>query len=26
LFNSAEAQVWELAVDYAEAKLKEKNT
>ena len=26
LFNSAEAQVWEIAVDYAEAKLKEKNT
>jgi hypothetical protein len=26
LFNSAETQVWELAVDYAEAKLKEKNT
>jgi hypothetical protein len=25
LFNSAEAQVWEIAVDYAEAKLKEKN-
>jgi len=26
LFNSAEAQAWEIAVDYAEAKLKEKNT
>ena len=26
LFNSAEVQVWELAVDWAEAKLKEKNT
>jgi hypothetical protein len=25
LFNSAEAQAWEIAVDYAEAKLKEKN-
>ena len=25
LFNSAEAQVWDLAIDYAEAKLKEKN-
>ena len=25
LFNSAEAQTWEIAVDYAEAKLKEKN-
>ena len=25
LFNSAEVQVWELAVDWAEAKLKEKN-
>jgi hypothetical protein len=26
LFNSAEVQVWELAVQWAEAKLKEKNT
>ena len=26
LFNSAEAQVWEMAVEWAEAKLKEKNT
>jgi len=26
LFNSAEVQVWELAVDWAEAKLKERNT
>jgi len=26
LFNSAEAQAWEIAVDYAEAKLKEKNS
>jgi hypothetical protein len=26
LFNTAEAQVWELAVDFAERKLKEKNT
>jgi hypothetical protein len=25
LFNTAEAQVWELAVDFAERKLKEKN-
>jgi hypothetical protein len=25
LFNSAEAQVWEMAVEWAEAKLKEKN-
>ena len=25
LFNTAEAQVWELAVDFAEQKLKEKN-
>jgi hypothetical protein len=25
LFNSAEVQVWELAVQWAEAKLKEKN-
>ena len=25
LFNTAEAQVWELAVDYAEQKLKERN-
>jgi len=25
LFNSAEAQAWEIAVDYAETKLKEKN-
>jgi len=26
LFNTAEVQVWELAVQWAEAKLKEKNT
>ena len=26
LFNTAEVQVWELAIDYAEARLKEKNT
>ena len=26
LFNSAEVQVWELAVQWAETKLKEKNT
>ena len=26
LFNTAEAQVWELAVDFAEQKLKERNT
>ena len=26
LFNSAEVQVWELAVQWAEAKLKEKNS
>jgi len=26
LFNAAEVQAWELGVDYAEAKLKEKNT
>jgi hypothetical protein len=26
LFNSAEAQVWEMAVEWAEAKLKEKNS
>ena len=26
LFNSSEVQVWELAVQWAEAKLKEKNT
>jgi hypothetical protein len=26
LFNTAEAQVWELAVDFAEQKLKEKNS
>jgi len=25
LFNAAEVQAWELGVDYAEAKLKEKN-
>ena len=26
LFNTAEAQVWELAVDFAEQKLKERNS
>ena len=26
LFNAAEVQAWELGVDYAESKLKEKNT
>ena len=26
LFNTAEVQMWELAIDYAEARLKEKNT
>ena len=26
LFNAAEVQAWELGVEYAEAKLKEKNT
>ena len=26
LFNAAEVQAWELGVDYAEVKLKEKNT
>jgi hypothetical protein len=26
LFNAAEVQAWELGIDYAEAKLKEKNT
>ena len=26
LFNTAEAQVWELAVDFAEKKLRERNT
>jgi hypothetical protein len=26
LFNSAEVQVWEIAVEWAEQKLKEKNT
>ena len=26
LFNTAEVQVWELAVQWAETKLKEKNT
>jgi hypothetical protein len=26
LFNTAEAQVWEIAVEWAEQKLKEKNT
>jgi len=26
LFNAAEMQAWELGIDYAEAKLKEKNT
>ena len=26
LFNAAEGQAWELGIDYAEAKLKEKNT
>jgi len=25
LFNAAEGQAWELGIDYAEAKLKEKN-
>jgi len=25
LFNAAEVQAWELGIDYAEAKLKEKN-